>query len=58
MRAVEACLGLVERAYAHGLAPAVLDIGGGFRQVFTADADRFDGYVAALRRHCWAAASR
>ncbi|BCK55754.1 alanine racemase [Nocardia wallacei] len=49
VRAVEACLGLVERAYAHGLAPAVLDIGGGFRQVFTADADRFDGYVAALR---------
>ncbi|WP_280368082.1 decarboxylase [Nocardia wallacei] len=49
VRAVEACLGLVERAYSHGLAPAVLDIGGGFRQVFTADADRFDGYVAALR---------
>ncbi|MCM6772357.1 alanine racemase [Nocardia sp. CDC159] len=49
VRAVQECLGLVERAYGHGLAPTVIDIGGGFRQVFTADADRFDGYVAALR---------
>ncbi|GAB2711747.1 type III PLP-dependent enzyme domain-containing protein [Nocardia thraciensis] len=49
VRAVEACLDLIERAYGHGLAPTVLDIGGGFRQVFTADPDRFDGYVAALR---------
>ncbi|MFI5776274.1 alanine racemase [Nocardia sp. NPDC051570] len=49
VRAVQECLGLVERAYGHGLTPTVLDIGGGFRQVFTADADRFDGYVAALR---------
>jgi diaminopimelate decarboxylase len=47
--AVQECLALVERAYAQGLSPSVLDIGGGFRQVFTADADRFDGYVAALR---------
>ncbi|ATL68289.1 alanine racemase [Nocardia terpenica] len=49
VRAIEACLALVERAYGHGLAPTVLDVGGGLRQVFTADADRFDGYVAALR---------
>ncbi|WP_024805204.1 alanine racemase [Nocardia sp. BMG51109] len=49
VRAVQACLELIERAYGHGLAPTVLDIGGGLRQVFTADADRFDGYVAALR---------
>ncbi|RDI55555.1 alanine racemase [Nocardia mexicana] len=49
VRAVEACLDLVERAYGYGLAPTVLDIGGGFRQVFTADPDRFDAYVAALR---------
>ncbi|MBF4996068.1 decarboxylase [Nocardia sp. BSTN01] len=49
VRAVEACLGWIERAYAHGLAPTVLDIGGGFRQVFTADADRFDHYTLALR---------
>ncbi|MFE6857298.1 decarboxylase [Nocardia sp. NPDC057668] len=49
LRAVEACLELTERAYAHGLAPAVLNIGGGFRQVFTADAAAFDAYVIALR---------
>ncbi|WP_054812852.1 decarboxylase [Nocardia arizonensis] len=49
VRAVEACLDLVERAYGHGHAPSVLNIGGGFRQVFTADAGRFDGYVRALR---------
>ncbi|WP_280269817.1 alanine racemase [Nocardia wallacei] len=49
VRAVETCLELIERAYGYGLTPTVLDIGGGFRQVFTADADRFDGYVAALR---------
>ncbi|MBF6170859.1 alanine racemase [Nocardia blacklockiae] len=49
VRAVEACLELIERAYSRGLAPSVLDIGGGFRQVFTADPDRFDAYVAALR---------
>ncbi|MFI9508534.1 alanine racemase [Nocardia sp. NPDC052566] len=49
VRAFDACLELVERAYGRGLTPSVLDIGGGFRQVFTADADRFDGYVRALR---------
>ncbi|WP_036501128.1 decarboxylase [Nocardia aobensis] len=49
VRAMEACLGWIERAYAHGLTPTVLDIGGGFRQVFTADADRFDHYTLALR---------
>ncbi|MBB5916336.1 diaminopimelate decarboxylase [Nocardia transvalensis] len=49
VRAVEACLELIETAYGYGLTPAVLDIGGGFRQVFTADPDRFDHYVAALR---------
>ncbi|MBF6255895.1 Y4yA family PLP-dependent enzyme [Nocardia farcinica] len=49
VRAVQTCLALIERAHAHGLAPHVLDIGGGLRQVFTADADRFDGYVRALR---------
>jgi diaminopimelate decarboxylase len=49
IRAFQECLGVIERAYTHGLAPTVLDIGGGFRQVFTADPDRFDAYVAALR---------
>ncbi|MEU1960253.1 decarboxylase [Nocardia sp. NPDC019304] len=49
VRAIDACLRLIERAYERGLAPSVLDIGGGFRQVFTADAERFDAYVLALR---------
>ncbi|MFD0000470.1 alanine racemase [Nocardia sp. NPDC127526] len=49
IRAVDTCLELTERAYEHGLTPTVLDIGGGFRQVFTADADAFDAYVVALR---------
>ncbi|MFI1919149.1 decarboxylase [Nocardia sp. NPDC020380] len=49
VRAVENCLALTELAYEHGLAPAVLNIGGGFRQVFTADPDAFDAYVIALR---------
>ncbi|PXX70695.1 diaminopimelate decarboxylase [Nocardia tenerifensis] len=49
VRALDACLALVERAYDHGLTPTVLNIGGGFRQVFTDDADRFDDYVRALR---------
>ncbi|MGW4354956.1 decarboxylase [Nocardia sp. NPDC004582] len=49
VRAVESCLELTERAYGHGLTPAVIDIGGGFRQVFTADAAAFDAYVHALR---------
>ncbi|WP_225730087.1 MULTISPECIES: decarboxylase [unclassified Nocardia] len=49
IRALEICLDLVEEAYGHGLTPSVLDIGGGLRQVFTADGARFDGYVHALR---------
>ncbi|MEU1546707.1 decarboxylase [Nocardia sp. NPDC005745] len=49
VRAIDACLRLIERAYDRGLAPSVLDIGGGLRQVFTADAERFDAYVLALR---------
>ncbi|NJC72465.1 decarboxylase [Planosporangium thailandense] len=48
--AVDACLALVERAYALGLTPRVLDVGGGFRQVFLADAGAFDDYLHALRR--------
>ncbi|MFD6159717.1 alanine racemase [Nocardia sp. NPDC060256] len=49
IRAIDACLALVERAYGYGLTPTVLNIGGGYRQVFTADADQFDAYVHALR---------
>ncbi|MEV6220597.1 decarboxylase [Nocardia fluminea] len=49
VNAVGDCLELIERAYAHGLAPTVLDIGGGLRQVFTADAGGYDAYDYALR---------
>lgn len=49
VRAVAACLDLVERAYGHDLTPTVLDIGGGLRQVFTADAAGYDAYDHALR---------
>ncbi|MFI7000895.1 decarboxylase [Nocardia sp. NPDC050175] len=49
IRAIDACLALVERAYGYGLTPSVLNIGGGYRQVFTADANQFDAYVHALR---------
>ncbi|NEW28995.1 alanine racemase [Nocardia cyriacigeorgica] len=49
VRAFDACLALIERAYEHDLTPSVLDIGGGLRQVFTADATDFDQYVRALR---------
>lgn len=49
VRAAETCFGLLERAYDRALQPAVLNIGGGLRQVFTADAGRFDDYVHRLR---------
>ncbi|MFE7745630.1 decarboxylase [Nocardia sp. NPDC057455] len=49
VRAIDACLRLIEQAYDRGFTPSVLDIGGGFRQVFTADAEQFDAYVLALR---------
>ncbi|MGQ4596430.1 decarboxylase [Nocardia sp. R6R-6] len=49
LRAVAACLPLLEDAWARGLEPSVLDIGGGLRQVFTADAACFDSYTLALR---------
>lgn len=49
-RAVEVCLSLTEKAYARGLAPTVIDVGGGYRQAFVADDAEFEEYVAALRR--------
>ncbi|MGW5381908.1 decarboxylase [Nocardia sp. NPDC003963] len=49
VRATDTCFALLEQAYAAGLAPSVLNIGGGLRQVFTADGDRFDEYVSRLR---------
>ncbi len=49
VRAADTCFSLIERAYEHGLAPSALNIGGGLRQVFTADVERFDHYTRALR---------
>ncbi|MEV0107727.1 decarboxylase [Nocardia sp. NPDC050799] len=49
VRAADTCFALLEQAYSAGLAPSVLDIGGGLRQVFTADGARFDDYVHRLR---------
>lgn len=49
VRAVDTCLALLERAWAHDLTPSVLNIGGGLRQVFTGDAARFDDYAHRLR---------
>ncbi|NKY31808.1 decarboxylase [Nocardia speluncae] len=49
LRAAQTCFDLLERACARGLLPSVLNIGGGLRQVFTADARRFDEYVHRLR---------
>ncbi len=47
--AADDCLRLFEQACAAGLAPRVLDIGGGFRQAFVEDAAAFDEYVQALK---------
>ncbi|KAF0846759.1 alanine racemase [Nocardia caishijiensis] len=49
VRAVGECLTVIERAYARGFTPSVLDIGGGLRQVFSADAAAYDAYDEALR---------
>jgi diaminopimelate decarboxylase len=48
--AVRAALDLIEAAHAHGLAPRVLNIGGGYRQAYLADPGEFDQYVLELRR--------
>ncbi|UGT61686.1 decarboxylase [Nocardia asteroides] len=49
LRAVTTCLALLESAWSAGLSPDVLDIGGGLRQVFTADPAAYDTYTRALR---------
>ncbi|MFC6010544.1 alanine racemase [Nocardia lasii] len=49
VRAAGDCLSIIERAYARGLEPTVLNIGGGLRQVFTTDAAGYDAYDDALR---------
>jgi len=48
--AVDACLRLLERAWAAGLSPRVLDVGGGFRQAFAGSAGPFADYGRAVRR--------
>ena len=50
VQAVEGCLALLEQCWAAGLAPHVLDIGGGFRQAFSADPVAFEAYTQALKR--------
>jgi len=49
LRMVDECLRLTEECWAAGLSPRILDVGGGFRQVFTAELARFDAYSHALR---------
>lgn len=49
VHALAACLPVVERAYSLGFRPRILDIGGGFRQAFSADPQQFHRYVGALR---------
>ena len=50
VQAVDGCLRLLERCLAAGLAPHVLNIGGGFRQVFADQPAAFDEYVKAMKR--------
>jgi len=49
VRAVDECLRLFERAWAAGLSPRVLDVGGGFRQAFADSPAPFDAYGEAVR---------
>jgi diaminopimelate decarboxylase len=50
VQAADDCLRLFERSWAAGLAPRVLDIGGGFRQAFAERAEPFGEYALAVRR--------
>ncbi|HTQ90653.1 MAG TPA: hypothetical protein VMK84_14315 [Streptosporangiaceae bacterium] len=49
VRAIDACLGLLERAWAAGLSPRILDVGGGFRQAFADSPEPFEAYGQAVR---------
>ena len=49
IQAADDSLRLFEQACGAGLAPRVLDIGGGFRQAFAGDAAAFDEYVQAMK---------
>jgi diaminopimelate decarboxylase len=48
--AVDACLRLLEQAWAAGLSPRVIDVGGGFRQAFADRPEPFTEYGRAVRR--------
>ena len=48
--AVDECLRLFERAWAAGLSPRILDVGGGFRQAFAETREAFERYGQAVRR--------
>jgi diaminopimelate decarboxylase len=50
VRAADDCLGLFERCWTAGLAPRVLDIGGGFRQAFAERGEPFEQYALGVRR--------
>ena len=50
VRAVDECLRLSERAWAAGLSPRILDVGGGFRQAFADTPEGFERYGQAVRR--------
>jgi len=50
VRAVDECLPLLERAWAAGLSPRILDVGGGFRQAFADSPEPFGEYGQAVRR--------
>jgi diaminopimelate decarboxylase len=50
VQAADDCLRLLERSWAAGLAPRVLDIGGGFRQAFAERGEPFQEYALAVRR--------
>jgi diaminopimelate decarboxylase len=50
VRAADCCLRLMERCWAAGLAPRVLDIGGGFGQAFADRGEPFGQYALAVRR--------
>jgi len=49
VRAVDECLRLLEHAWAAGLSPRVLDVGGGFRQAFADSPGPFGAYGQAVR---------
>jgi len=47
--AVDECLRFLERAWAAGLSPRILDVGGGFRQAFADDPGTFEAYARAVK---------